>query len=86
MDLTAVREDLGEVVADRQRLHAQSQVARDRHAVLADHGYAGSAVWSGVSDVEFIRWYGQFVLMEKGEAILRDVVVFGGLCEVADVK
>lgn len=39
-----VLEDLREVVRHRERLHAQPQVARDRHAVLAYHRYAGAAV------------------------------------------
>lgn len=48
--LRAVGEDLGEVVADGQRLHAEAQVASDGHAVFADHGDAGTAVWGIVSD------------------------------------
>ena len=49
VDLRTVGEDLGEVVADGQGLEAEAQVAGDGHAVLADHGYAGAAVCSDVS-------------------------------------
>ena len=44
----AVGEDLGEVVRDGQRLQPEAQVACDGHAVFADHGDAGTAVWRGL--------------------------------------
>lgn len=40
----AVAEDLGEVVGDGQGLHAETEIAGDGYAVLADHGNAGAAV------------------------------------------
>jgi hypothetical protein len=44
VDLRAVREYLGEVVADGEGLEAEAQVAGDGNTVFADHGYAGAAV------------------------------------------
>ena len=44
VDLRAVGEDLGEVVADGEGLKAEAQVAGDGNTVFADHGYAGAAV------------------------------------------
>lgn len=40
----AVGEDLGEVVGDGEGLQAEAEIARDRYAVLADHGHAGAAI------------------------------------------
>ena len=44
VDLRAVGEDLGEVVADGQGLETEAQVAGDGNTVFADHGYTGAAV------------------------------------------
>jgi hypothetical protein len=44
VDLRAVGEDLGEVVADGEGLEAEAQIAGDGDAILADHGNAGTAV------------------------------------------
>jgi len=43
--VVAVLEDLGEVVGHGERLHAQAQIAGDGHAVFADHGDTGAAVY-----------------------------------------
>lgn len=57
-------------------MQAEAQVAGDGDAVLADHGYAGAAVWEGL----LVMWVcegGEWLclLMEKGEDML-DVVVW----------
>ena len=44
VDLRAVGEDFGEVVADGQGLETEAQVAGDGDTVLADHGHASAAV------------------------------------------
>lgn len=55
--LRAVGEDLGEVVADGEGLQAEAQVAGDGHAVFADHGDAGTAVWGEISWRAWLDWY-----------------------------
>jgi hypothetical protein len=44
----AILEDLGEVVGDCEGLHAEAEIASNGHAVLANHGYRGAAVYAYV--------------------------------------
>lgn len=66
----SVVEDLGEVVGDREGLHAQSEITGDGDAVLADHGNTGTTIYtrsaSALSVVDVKRNEGS-VLISNGE-------------------
>lgn len=68
VDVT-VGEDFGEVVGNGQGLQAEAEVAGDGDAVFADHGDAGSAIWTGLGGCceGMVSIDAGYVLMLKGE-------------------